>query len=84
MGEPVVGFRAPFFSITADALWALDVLREEGFLYDSSIFPVWNHRYGIPRAARQPGLIATPAGGDAVRGPAVDGAASGRRAAGRA
>ena len=62
MGEPVVGFRAPFFSITADALWALDILLEEGFRYDSSIFPVWNHRYGIPRAARQPGRVTTPAG----------------------
>ena len=63
VGEPVVGFRAPFFSITADALWALDVLVEEGFHYDSSIFPVWNHRYGIPRATRRPGLLTTPAGG---------------------
>jgi polysaccharide deacetylase family protein (PEP-CTERM system associated) len=63
VGEPVVGFRAPFFSITADALWALDILLEEGFRYDSSIFPVWNHRYGIPRAARQPGRVTTPAGG---------------------
>jgi polysaccharide deacetylase family protein (PEP-CTERM system associated) len=62
-GEPVVGFRAPFFSITADTLWALDVLVEEGFHYDSSIFPIWNHRYGIPRATRQPGLVTTPAGG---------------------
>jgi polysaccharide deacetylase family protein (PEP-CTERM system associated) len=63
VGEPVVGFRAPFFSITADALWALDILVEEGFRYDSSIFPVWNHRYGIPRAARQPGPVDTPGGG---------------------
>ena len=62
VGEPVVGFRAPFFSITADALWALDVLVEEGFHYDSSIFPVWNHRYGIPGAARRPGLFTTPSG----------------------
>jgi polysaccharide deacetylase family protein (PEP-CTERM system associated) len=62
VGEPVVGFGAPFFSITADALWALDILLEEGFRYDSSIFPVWNHRYGIPRAARQPGRVTTPAG----------------------
>jgi polysaccharide deacetylase family protein (PEP-CTERM system associated) len=63
IGHPVVGFRAPFFSITADSLWALDVLVEEGFRYDSSIFPVWNYRYGIPRAARQPGLVTAPAGG---------------------
>ena len=45
-----------------DALWALDVLVEEGFLYDSSIFPVWNYRYGMPGAARQPGPVTTPAG----------------------
>jgi polysaccharide deacetylase family protein (PEP-CTERM system associated) len=63
VGEPVTGFRAPFFSITADALWALDVLLEEGFHYDSSIFPVWNHRYGIPGAARRPGPVTTPSGG---------------------
>ena len=62
VGAPVVGFRAPFFSITADSLWALDVLVEEGFHYDSSIFPVWNYRYGMPRASRQPGLVTTPAG----------------------
>jgi polysaccharide deacetylase family protein (PEP-CTERM system associated) len=62
IGKPVVGFRAPFFSITADALWALDVLVEEGFHYDSSIFPVWNYRYGIPHAARHPGLLTTPSG----------------------
>ena len=62
VGEPVVGFRAPFFSITADALWALDVLLEEGFHYDSSIFPVWNYRYGMPGAARRPGLFTTPSG----------------------
>jgi polysaccharide deacetylase family protein (PEP-CTERM system associated) len=62
-GEAVLGYRAPFFSITAEALWALDVLLEEGFLYDSSIFPVWNYRYGMPGAARQPGPLRTPAGG---------------------
>jgi polysaccharide deacetylase family protein (PEP-CTERM system associated) len=62
VGAPVVGFRAPFFSITADALWALDVLLEEGFRYDSSIFPVWNYRYGMPRAGRRPGVLRTPAG----------------------
>lgn len=62
-GRPVEGYRAPFFSITADSLWALDVLVEEGFRYDSSIFPVMNYRYGIPGAARTPGWITTPSGG---------------------
>ena len=61
-GRPVEGYRAPFFSITAESLWALDVLVEEGFRYDSSIFPVFNYRYGIPGAARTPGWIATPSG----------------------
>ena len=39
-GTPVLGHRAPFFSITKESLWALDVLAECGIRYDSSIFPV--------------------------------------------
>ena len=35
----VVGYRAPSFSITRKSLWALDVLIEEGYAYDSSIYP---------------------------------------------
>jgi polysaccharide deacetylase family protein (PEP-CTERM system associated) len=50
--QRVAGHRAPFFSITRDSLWALDVLAELGFLYDSSVFPVSNYRYGIPEAPR--------------------------------
>lgn len=46
-GRPVVGHRAPFFSITQQSLWALPILLEAGLLYDSSIFPVRNYRYGI-------------------------------------
>lgn len=46
----IYGFRAPFFSITRDSLWALDILAELGFTYDSSIFPVKNFLYGIPEA----------------------------------
>lgn len=53
-GEKVVGHRAPFFSITKDSLWALDVLGELGIRYDSSIFPVVNYRYGIADAPRFP------------------------------
>jgi polysaccharide deacetylase family protein (PEP-CTERM system associated) len=54
-GVPVAGFRAPDFSITAHSLWALDALRETGFLYDSSIYPIGIHDvYGIPDA--QPGI----------------------------
>lgn len=53
-GEPVVSYRAPYFSVTRKSLWALPVLRDLGFRYDSSIFPVHNHRYGIPDAPRLP------------------------------
>lgn len=47
---PVKGYRAPFFSITEKTLWALDILNELGFKYDSSVFPTKNFLYGIPRA----------------------------------
>ena len=53
-GAPVLGHRAPFFSITKDSLWALDILGELGIKYDSSIFPVLNYRYGIADSPRFP------------------------------
>lgn len=53
-GEAPRGYRAPYFSITEDSRWALDILAEEGFAYDSSIFPVHNDRYGIPGAPSIP------------------------------
>jgi polysaccharide deacetylase family protein (PEP-CTERM system associated) len=53
-GTRVLGYRAPFFSITARSLWALEVLGELGLRYDSSIFPVRNYRYGIEDAPRWP------------------------------
>jgi len=56
-GRPVVGYRAPSHSITARSLWALDVLLEEGYQYDSSIFPIRHDRYGIPLSGRQPYAI---------------------------
>lgn len=47
-GKPVWGYRAPSFSIVRDTMWAIDVLREEGFVYDSSVFPTSLHdRYGF-------------------------------------
>lgn len=53
-GVAVSSFRAPSYSITAETLWALEVLGEEGFEYDSSIFPVIHDNYGIPGAPRFP------------------------------
>jgi polysaccharide deacetylase family protein (PEP-CTERM system associated) len=52
--RPVICFRAPSFSITKTTLWALDVLAEEGFKIDSSIFPVRHDLYGIPDSDRFP------------------------------
>jgi polysaccharide deacetylase family protein (PEP-CTERM system associated) len=61
-GCPVVGFRAPSYSVTTATLWALDILVEEGYLYDASIFPVHHDRYGIPDAERHPHMIKRRAG----------------------
>jgi len=49
-GVAVDAYRAPSFSITQKSIWALDVLAEEGFRCDSSIFPILHDRYGIPDA----------------------------------
>lgn len=52
LGVPVRGHRAPFFSVTAQSLWAFEIMRQCGLEYDSSVFPVRNYRYGIPAAPR--------------------------------
>lgn len=49
---PVYGYRAPSWSINKDSLWALDILAEEGFRYDSSVYPIHHDLYGIPDAPR--------------------------------
>lgn len=61
-GRAVIGYRAPSYSITPRSLWALDVLLEEGYRYDSSIFPIQHDRYGIPVSGRAPYPITRPAG----------------------
>jgi polysaccharide deacetylase family protein (PEP-CTERM system associated) len=61
-GQPVLGYRAPSFSITRRSWWAFDVLIEEGFLYDASIYPVHHDRYGVPDAPREPHWIDRPLG----------------------
>ena len=68
-GQEVVGYRAATFSITRETTWALDVLAEEGFRYDSSIFPVRHDRYGIPGAPRWMHRAAGPGGGELVEIP---------------
>ena len=61
-GASITAFRAPSFSITKKSLWALDILAEEGFLVDSSIFPTHHDRYGIPDAEPRFHRIDTSAG----------------------
>jgi polysaccharide deacetylase family protein (PEP-CTERM system associated) len=50
--DKIAGYRAPSYSITKKSLWALDILEELGFKYDSSIFPIVHDNYGIPDAPR--------------------------------
>jgi len=62
-GVGIQGYRAPTFSIVRRTAWALDVLAEEGLLYDSSIYPVRHDRYGVPDAPRGPFLAEGDGGG---------------------
>jgi polysaccharide deacetylase family protein (PEP-CTERM system associated) len=61
-GLPIDGYRAPSFSITTRSAWALDIIREEGFLYDASIFPIRHDRYGMPSSPRHIHALECPAG----------------------
>ena len=61
-GQQVRGFRAPSFSITRGQEWALETLVEEGYVYDSSLFPIHRRGYGYPGVPRDPFTFATPAG----------------------
>lgn len=59
-GSEVLGYRAASYSITRKSLWALDILAELGFKYDSSIFPVHHDRYGIYGSPKHPHVLKTP------------------------
>lgn len=61
-GRAVTAYRAAYFSVTRDSLWALEELAALGFRYDSSVFPVRNWRYGIPDFDPRPQRVETPAG----------------------
>jgi polysaccharide deacetylase family protein (PEP-CTERM system associated) len=63
--EPTIGFRAPYFSLTKEVLWAPEILGSEGFVYSSSVLPSFNPQSGYPEAPREPfrwpnGLIEFP------------------------
>jgi len=53
----ILGYRAPYWSITKKSLWALEVLKKLGLKYDSSIFPIKRGLYGIPNARTYPNEI---------------------------
>jgi polysaccharide deacetylase family protein (PEP-CTERM system associated) len=61
-GQPIYGYRAPTYSVVYASLWALDILVELGFTYDSSIYPIHHDRYGMPDAPRAPFRIRTASG----------------------
>lgn len=67
--QPVDGYRAATYSITARSLWALDIIAEAGFRYDSSIFPMHHDNYGIPGAPTEPHVLTTPSGARLVEFP---------------
>lgn len=60
--RPVLGYRAASYSITKRSLWAVNILAELGFDYDSSIFPIHHDRYGIPGSPRWPYRLIAPSG----------------------
>jgi polysaccharide deacetylase family protein (PEP-CTERM system associated) len=61
-GRPVTSYRAAYFSITGQSIWALRELVQLGFRCDSSVFPVRNWRYGIPGFEPRPRLVPTGPG----------------------
>jgi len=62
VGQPVLGYRAPTFSLVPETAWAFDVLIEEGFEYDSSMFPIRRRGYGFPGANPHVHTLIRPAG----------------------
>ena len=67
--RPVVGYRAPTFSLTHETAWAIDVLAEERYRYDSSVFPIRHDRYGVPDAPRAVHRAIGPGGGEVLEIP---------------
>ena len=68
-GAPVAGYRAPTFSIVRHTMWAMEILAEEGFLYDSSIFPIRHDLYGYPEFPRSIQRVQMPSGREILEVP---------------
>ncbi len=56
-GAPVIGYRAPSYSVNRATLWAIDVLADSGYEYDSSVYPIRRSRYGYPDGPIRPGRL---------------------------
>jgi polysaccharide deacetylase family protein (PEP-CTERM system associated) len=61
-GQKVLSYRAPTFSLVRRSLWAVEILAEEGFVYDSSVYPIRHDLYGMPGAPRTPFRWPHPSG----------------------
>ena len=68
-GMPVKGYRAPDFSIVKESLWAMDILAEEGFVYDASVNPAVLARFGVSDFPAQPVRMALAGGRSLVELP---------------
>ncbi|MGB8227275.1 MAG: DUF3473 domain-containing protein [Sedimentisphaerales bacterium] len=68
-GQKIIGHRAPAFSINKDTKWALEVLAEEGFVYDSSISPMQGRRYGWPEFKKEIHKMKLPNGQSIIEVP---------------
>jgi polysaccharide deacetylase family protein (PEP-CTERM system associated) len=68
-GVRLLGYRAPTCSVVRSTWWALDLLAEEGFRYDASVFPIHHDRYGIPDAPRFPHRVPVGDGAEILEVP---------------
>ena len=68
-GQTILGYRSPAFSIMPETKWALEVLAEEGYCYDSSVYPIKGKRYGWPGFSKDICKITLPSGRSIIEVP---------------
>lgn len=79
LGQPVTGYRAASYSITPKSRWALDILVELGFTWDSSLFPIRHDVYGMPNIPKVPYRLQTDNGGSLIEFPLTTFPVAGQR-----
>jgi polysaccharide deacetylase family protein (PEP-CTERM system associated) len=60
--QPVIGYRAPSYSVGRSTLWAIEALADCGYEYDSSVYPIRRRRYGYPEGPTEPSRMAGETG----------------------